>query len=275
MNSLSSLSNDSVNVVRHGHIVKVNLVNCHEEFKPIGKQKNEGYYNYMIGNNKSAWASKVGLYKKVLIKSRYEGIDLQYYFDGDNIRYDYIVNPNALPSAIEIEIEGAEKNYINEQGELVFTTEVGDIKHTKLLGYQLIEGKKEIVPANFNLTNDKTIGFDVGHYNKNYPLVIDPVVYFYAIMGSGMDKGLSIVADGSQNTYVAGFTASSNFPITAGAYQTTYPGPTCGFVSKVDASGSTQIYCTFLGGTFGNVLYGIDIDQATGNGYELDVNGQI
>jgi hypothetical protein len=63
----------------------------------------------------------------------------------------------------------------------------------------------------------------------------------------GTDEGLGIaVRDG--NAYVTGFTRSSDFPTTPGAFDTTRNGEDA-FVTKLKASGSALAYSTFLGGT--------------------------
>ena len=56
--------------------------------------------------------------------------------------------------------------------------------------------------------------------------------------------------DGSGRAYVTGVTNSSNFPTTAGAFDTTFNGSHAdAFVTKLNASGSALAYSTFLGGT--------------------------
>jgi hypothetical protein len=52
--------------------------------------------------------------------------------------------------------------------------------------------------------------------------------------GSGFDGGNAIAVDASGSMYVAGTTASTNFPTTPGAFQTTFGGPNVdGFVAKI------------------------------------------
>ena len=59
--------------------------------------------------------------------------------------------------------------------------------------------------------------------------------------GSGHDAGAGIAVDASGNVYVVGVTGSSDFPTTAGAFQTTCCGA---FVSKLNAVGSALVYST-------------------------------
>ncbi|MGA1820686.1 MAG: SBBP repeat-containing protein, partial [Thermoplasmatota archaeon] len=67
--------------------------------------------------------------------------------------------------------------------------------------------------------------------------------------GSSSDYGYGIDVDSSGNAYVTGYTGSSNFPTTSGAYDTTQPGGNDVFVTKFNSAGSALSYSTYLGGT--------------------------
>ena len=75
------------------------------------------------------------------------------------------------------------------------------------------------------------------------------LVYSTYLGGSGRDQGLSIAVDAAGNAYVTGQTESSDFPTTAGAFDTTYQGGDDAFVAKLNASGSGLVYSTYLGGS--------------------------
>ena len=65
---------------------------------------------------------------------------------------------------------------------------------------------------------------------------------------------------------MTGDTASADFPTTAGAFDTTLSGPSDAFVTKLDASGATLAYSTYLGGIGFDEANGIAVDSA-GNAY--------
>ncbi|MCK9420083.1 MAG: SBBP repeat-containing protein [Nitrospirae bacterium] len=93
------------------------------------------------------------------------------------------------------------------------------------------------------------------------------VVYASTIGGSSDSYGYGIAVDSSGNAYVTGKTSASNFPTTTGAYQVAYAGAGDAFVAKLDTTGSTLLYSTFLGGaSSSDTGHGIALDSA-GNAY--------
>jgi hypothetical protein len=83
--------------------------------------------------------------------------------------------------------------------------------------------------------------------------------------GTSYELGYSIAVDASSNAYVTGTTTSADFPTTAGAFDTTYAAAHDGFVTKVDTTGSSLIYSTFIGGS--------DLDYVLSGG--LDASGNF
>jgi hypothetical protein len=82
------------------------------------------------------------------------------------------------------------------------------------------------------------------------------LVYSTYLGGRAEDKGNGIAVDGASNAYVIGTTISTDFPTTAGAFDTMLDGGDA-FVTKLNAAGSALIYSTFLGGggnDFGNAI---------------------
>src|SRR5205807_2412693 len=105
------------------------------------------------------------------------------------------------------------------------------------------------------------------------------LVYSTYLGGSGRDSGASIAVDSSGNAWITGSTGSTNFPVTANAFQSAnaanrgnclfeYDHCTDGFVTKLSAAGNSLVYSTFLGGNsyVNDAASSIAVDS-NGNGY--------
>src|SRR5207244_4370657 len=87
------------------------------------------------------------------------------------------------------------------------------------------------------------------------------LIYSTYLGGSGDDVAYGIALDSSGNAYVVGATASTDFPTTPGAFQTTFGGGDADiFVTKVNPLGSALVYSTYLGGSGQDEGYGIAVD---------------
>jgi hypothetical protein len=87
--------------------------------------------------------------------------------------------------------------------------------------------------------------------------------------GTANDQGLGVAIDAAGNSYVTGATTSTDFPVTPGAYDTTFNGASDAYVAKYDPSG-TLLWATYLGGSGDEAPTGIAVD---GSG-DVYVTGQ-
>jgi hypothetical protein len=98
------------------------------------------------------------------------------------------------------------------------------------------------------------------------------LVYSTYLGGSTEDEGYGIAVDSSGSAYVTGLTVSTNFPTTAGAFQTTPAGGTDAFVTKLNPSGSGLVYSSCLGGNSTDEGFGIAVDLS-GSAYVTGLTG--
>jgi hypothetical protein len=81
--------------------------------------------------------------------------------------------------------------------------------------------------------------------------------------GSLDDVGTGVAVDSKGNAYLSGYTESTNFPVTSGAFQTTYGnGAHNGFVVKFNSGGAQVGYSTYLGGSGDDYAYAAAVDSA-------------
>src|SRR5262249_1006074 len=82
--------------------------------------------------------------------------------------------------------------------------------------------------------------------------------YLTYLGGSGRDRAMAAASDPDGNLYVAGGTASTNFPITTGVYQSTAPAGDNAFVARVNIQGQL-VWSTYLGGDSSDIAYGVAV----------------
>ncbi len=84
--------------------------------------------------------------------------------------------------------------------------------------------------------------------------------------GAETDRGEALAVDALGEVYLAGFTLSDDFPVTAGAFQTTPGGRGDAFAARLTPAGGTLAYATYLGGDSVDRAEAIAVD-ADGNAY--------
>jgi uncharacterized protein (TIGR03437 family) len=117
------------------------------------------------------------------------------------------------------------------------------------------------------------------YYGDGFITKLNPtgtsLVYSTYLGGSGDDRVAALTTDSTGAVYATGATSSSNFPITANAYQKANGGPAFtdvaervvgdAFLVKLDPTGSTLLYGTYVGGS----------GDDAGNAIALDSTGAI
>jgi hypothetical protein len=93
------------------------------------------------------------------------------------------------------------------------------------------------------------------------------LIYSTYLGGADGDGAVAIAIDKSGNAYVSGDTLSSNFPVTANAYQVVYGGTGAlnygdVFVSKLNPAGSALVYSTYIGGDEDDAGGAIAVDNS-------------
>lgn len=214
--------------------------------------------NFQLGKNSQGKMTNAATYKEVIINNIYNGIDIRYYFEDGELRYDYIVKPNADPKSISLSIKGAENINI-ENKQLVVQTSINPIKQRGLLTYQINSyGEKEIIESEFKLESNK-LQFNIGNYDKNKELIIDPLVLIEQHIlaeNNGDDVIYDIALNQSNEVYFCGTSTSPTFPVTYGGYS----GNRDLIIGKMDPALNIQ-WITFLGGSEWEDVHAMEIDN--------------
>ncbi len=208
-------------------------------------------------------------YAEVQAEGIYPGIDVLYHGDPQRFEYDFIVRPKADPSLIQMRITGSKQVELSAAGELI----AGGLRFEKPVAFQHVDGVRKVVSAEYVLSSDGLVSFQLGDYDSSLPLIIDPVVEYATYLGgAGADVAADVVVNSRGEAHVVGISRSLNFPVSPGAAQPNFRGGGCSsgiapvacfdiVVAKLNASGTGLVYATYFGGSGDDRPADADLDS--------------
>lgn len=243
-----------------GHVYRMKWVNAQQ---PVysASQITSHYYNFFLGNDQSKWKGGIHAAEQLELKELYPGISVKIETNADErLEYTYTVAPGVSPLQIIQQYEHTDGLSINRNGDLVIKTHVGEIKELKPVAWQMVKGKKQVVPCVFKLSQNR-VGYDFPRgYDVNSDLIIDPVLIFGSYSGSTADNfGMTATYDDAGHLYSGGTAFNIGYPTTPGAYDVTCNSASTGaldgtygitdvVLTKYKPDGTGLVYSTYLGG---------------------------
>jgi len=217
-------------------VVRMKLVGANRNPEAVGEEKLPAKVNYFSGRDRTSWTSNIATYAKVKYREVYPGVDMVYYGNQRQLEYDFIVAPNRDPRTIRLNFSGIRNLAIDNSGALLMETGEGQIQQQPPVAYQEFDGRRQPVAVAYVLKSQREVGFELGKYDPQRTLVIDPIIdYSTYLGGSGQDQGNDIVVDANGYLYVTGWTAAVNFPVEA-AIKGTLTGTVDAFISVINPS---------------------------------------
>ncbi len=206
-------------------------------------------------------------YDRIVYENIYPNIDLVFRTSEKGMKYEFVVHPGGNPSDIRLGFNGAGSVTVLGDGALLVENPFGRVTEATPFSYQTPNpgdpydtGMPKVRTA-FIYEND-LVRFETGAYDPALSLVIDPTVQWSTYYGgTNEDHGMSVASDPAGNVIVAGFTYSTNFPITAGAVQTVNAGAIDAFIVKFNGAGVRQ-WSTYFGGAGDDMAYSVAADAA-------------
>ncbi|MBS1776481.1 MAG: PKD domain-containing protein [Bacteroidetes bacterium] len=281
----ASNNRDLLDAFRHGSIKEQPLLKFHAYQMTLegattqeiaGSKKQIYYYNYFLGNDPNKW--KTGIYPFLALdySAVYPYVDMHLSSEKGNLKYDFIVKPKGNAEQIRLRFDGLDAMALKQQN-LILKTSVGDVTELKPYAYQVINGEKQEIKCRYSLQgNVLSFRFPEG-YNENETLVIDPTIVFCTFTGSTADNwGFTATYDNQGNFYAGGLVSGMGYPVSLGAFQTTYGGGqqsgtftdsthgsdyACDIgIMKLDATGANKIYATYIGGSDNEQPHSLIVD---------------
>jgi len=177
---------------------------------------------------------------------------------GGVIRSTWTLAPGSDPAAIRLRYNVPVE--VTASGELGVRFETGSVTETRPVAWQDVDSRRIAVRVAFETQGRDVVGFRIGKYRRDLPLIVDPTLAWNTFPGGGDCLGIAV--DGSGSIYVAGSASA-----TWGSPLRAYSAGSDLFVAKLSSTG-TLVWNTFLGGS------GDDAGGAL-NKLGLDDNGNI
>jgi len=221
--------------------------------EPQGVSESNHYTNYFLGNRGTF--TNIRSYNSIKYPNLWDGIDLVFKTTLQGLKYEFHVSPHSDPSDILVQCKGHERMEVERSTLKLFTNEFSLVDD----GLVVLQNDM-VIDSRFIPLDDSTYGFDIGPYDIEETLVIDPLIYSTYVGGSSNDEAHSISIDDEGNVFVVGETDSTNFP-TESWYDNETNGALDCFVMKFNATGNGLIYSTYIGGTLDDFAYSLCVDS--------------
>lgn len=185
--------------------------------------------------------------KSLSMQEIYPNINLEFFVNEEGgLQYLYDLKEGADPSNIQVQYIGNESLNISDNGDLQVLTSIGTMTESSPI---TLKGSKEkVVNSQYVLKNDNTIGFAINNHKANKEYIIDPYIRWSTFYGgSGGERTSDMVLDDSNYTYVTGYTESTDFPTSPGAFQSSLNNQQDIAILKLDDTGNL-VWATYFGG---------------------------
>ncbi len=210
-----------------------------------GQSRSAIQVNHITGPDASIFTPDV--YRNLSLGEIYPGISLKLQAKGHNVEKLYHVAAGSDPMQISMSLEGQRALSVNPNGLLQLETEHGDILYSAPVAWQTIDGVRRDISVVYQLQGTSRYGFELGQYDPDHELIIDPLIAG-TFIGSTQRDEITEVASLGGDVYIAGLTENGSFPTTPGAYNETITnGNTAWFVSRLSPDLSTLVASTFIG----------------------------
>lgn len=261
---------DGESVVTNVYRTDVEFVGANSRPEVVAEGASGVITNFYLSNS-NLNGIQARSYRKLTYHNLYEGIDLVFFASEQNgqstLKYEFVVRPGANPNVIRMRQVAAQKVSLTRDGNLVVSNPLGQIEEVAPFTFQTINGTQQVVASAYEVKNG-VVSFRLGQYDRNEPLVIDPLTRQWAtnVGGSVSDRFNAVSTDANGNAYAVGQTNSVNFPVNVGPSKVADNSQDV-VLARFNSNGSLA-WATYYGGN------GVDIGSGvTQNGNAVSIVG--
>ena len=233
------------------------------EVAVAGEAQRPGFYNFLIGADRSAWAHHVPCFERVRMSAIRPGLDLVWYEGEEGLEYDLELEDARALAGFAVEFAGVESMCLEADGTLHLQTPAGELQQRTPRAWRVAaDGARIPVAVRQRILPGQRVGFEFGGEVPEDQVVIDPVLAYATLIDNANGWGGDVISDlallpcgdvlstGTTDAFWTGF------PVTPGAYDTSL-GNNKTFIVRTTADASTVVFGTYFGGSLTDVAHRI------------------
>ncbi|MCA9949546.1 MAG: SBBP repeat-containing protein [Anaerolineales bacterium] len=269
--------------VRQGVNIKLTFEGANPAPQIVPFNRLNTHISYFRGNDPEEWQPDVPVWGGVRYQNLYPGVDLEFSAENGQLAPRLVCKANCEQTLqnVRLRVAGTDR-LVLENTHLRLTTIIGEFSfpllqavtadgdYPKRSTTPVLAGTELITPF-FTTQNISSPSITALVPQEN----LESLLYSTFLGGSSRDGASDISIDVAGNAYITGYTASSDFPVTAGAFDTTFDNLTDTFVANLSANGAGLVYVTYLGGSdrdFSNALSIDGMENVFISGYTSSSN---
>lgn len=237
----------------HGHAWRMRFHQPHAGLQVKAKGTQQGYENFFLGSDPSAWKGHVKGYDEVMYRGVWSGVDVRYHSMDGHLKYDVLIAAGADVDQVGFRYDGIDGAVVDPEGRLILATSVGEVVELKPVAFYS-DGAHESLVCTYRLQAG-ILRFDLpADMDHGRPVTIDPILIASTLSGAtgASNYGHCATYDSNANIYSGARNFGPTYPATVGAFQTSMGGGgTDMSFSKYNPDGSLLIWASYLGGNSG------------------------
>jgi hypothetical protein len=219
---------------------------------PKGVDLRPDVSNYFLGSDPARWQTAVPGYQAVQLVQ--PGGSRTVHWGPNGLELELRIEAGVEAAAFDLLVEGA-RFQLAADGAVVAETALGNWRLGPLSALRAdADSDTKALACRYRLLNETALRFEIDGRNVEEAVILQHGLEWSTFFGSpnpDWARHIGMLPDG--NITAVGIATSADFPVTPGAWDQTYGGglgslPRDIFVSRLDGTGSTLLWSTYLGG---------------------------
>src|SRR6185312_7221940 len=165
------------------HAYRVSFADASADVDIVPDKPLPGYNNYLIGPDTGKWGRNCKVFQGVTYRNIYPNIDVRYYTNNGQLKYDIIVHPGGDVSKIRMNYAGPDRLSLH-RGKLTIATSVGAVTELAPASYLYNDQGRTDISSKYVIKNGNTVSFSIPDHDLGATLIIDPTIVFVTFTGS-------------------------------------------------------------------------------------------